>query len=528
MNNDLEQYYAEILNIYKALGYPQDLISQWTLPLRDAQTLMGIIQDCRPHNILEVGTFVGMTTLLLALFSSPETHIHSIDPNFPLEVEMGSMGSELYDYDTSIKAQDLGLQAAERLRVDKKISFHAGGFSSGNTFASYNQSPSSRINIIGPEICNKFGPFDFIFIDGLHYEEDVFSDLNLAVEHLAPSGALALHDVLGGWGSNVRRAVFRFLEKHADYSFSHARYADIYNSIGLLQRFPQDQGHLPHENDIDVKNNGLIQEKMFPNFAAVLIHIFSPASVVQIGGNIGLIEQLKDYGVPEVSALTFPDREIQQISVPIKQFNLHEKNYFEKKYDLCICLEALDSLSDESLDNIIQACVDASNSVIFACTPPGELGTALHKDMLLTYWIKKFYEKGYLFYDIIRPILEPITSSDTIYQERQYNSSYLMNLYLVRRDDRLETNQVPKSFLEEIVISKEMRIEDLHLQNLYQKNIKNHYKMIADQYMKEYERTLATINIFNRIVLDNTWKRIKEIYSNMLTHIRKNVLISFE
>jgi predicted O-methyltransferase YrrM len=238
MNNDLEQYYTEILNSYKALGYDQDLISQWTLPLRDAQTLMGIIQDCQPHNILEVGTFVGMTTLLIALFSSPETHIHTVDPNFPLQVEMESMGSNLYDYDTSIKAQELAFQAAERLGVENKITFHAGGFSTGNTFASYNLSPSSLINIIGPEVCKRFGPFDFVFVDGLHYEEDVFSDLNLAVEHLVPSGAIALHDVLGGWGSNVRRAVFRFLEKHADYSFSHARYSDIFH--WLASTLPQE------------------------------------------------------------------------------------------------------------------------------------------------------------------------------------------------------------------------------------------------------------------------------------------------
>ncbi len=516
MKNDLEQYYAEILNIYQSLGYPQDLISQWTLPLRDAQTLMGIMQDRRPHNILEVGTFVGMTTLLVALSTAPETHIHTVDPNFPLEVEMGSMGSNLYDYDTTIKAQELGLQAAEKLGVEKKITFHEVGFSSGNTFASYNLSPSSHINVIGPEVCKNFGPFDFIFIDGLHYEDDVFSDLNLAVEHLIPSGAIALHDVLGAWGSNVRRAVFRFLEKHADYSFSHGRYADIYNSIGLLQKYPKNQGDSFHSNDLDLKNGSLIQEKMFPNLGSILLYLFSPASVIQIGGHIGLLEQLKNYGVPEVCALTLSDREIHQSSIPIKPFNPQERSSFEKRYDLCICLELMDSLSDESFDNVIQACVDASDTVIFACTPPGEMGYALLQNKPLSYWINKFYEKGYLFSDTIRPLLEPITSSDIIYPEFQYNSSYLMNLYLVRKDDRLDTEQISKTFIEELIISKEKRIEDLQLQILYQQNIKNQYRMIADQYMKEYERTLATINMFNKIVIDNTKRRIKEMLKSII------------
>ena len=39
--------------------------------------------------------------------------------------------------------------------------------------------------------------------------------------------------------------------------------------------------------------------------------------------------------------------------------------------------------------------------------------------------------------------------------------------------------------------------------------------MIADQYMKEYERTIDTINMFNKIVIDNTRKRIKEMWTNL-------------
>jgi hypothetical protein len=102
-----------------------------------------------------------------------------------------------------------------------------------------------------------------------------------------------------------------------------------------------------------------------------------------------------------------------------------------------------------------------------------------------------------------------------------------MNLYLVKKDDKLDADQVSKPFLEEIIISKEKRIEDLHLQNLYQKNVKNHYKIIADQYMKEYEKTLATINIFNKIVIDNTLERIREIFGNMLKSIKESVFNKF-
>ena len=521
MPDELNNYYNKIINIYVELGYSEEFISQWTLPLGDAQTLIEIIQVCRPHRILEVGTFVGLTTLLMAFFSSPETHIHTIDPNFPLQVEMGSMKCKIDNSDTSIKSQELALKAAKRLGVEHKITFHAGGFSTSNTFASYNQAPSSRINIIGPEICKSYGPFDFIFIDGLHYEEDVFSDLNLAAEYLLPSGAIAMHDVLGSWGSNVRRAVYRFLEKRADFFFSHGKYSDIHDSIGLLQHSSKKLSQFINKNNFDLKNRGLIQDKIFPNLGAVLINMFSPSSVIQIGNNIAFLEQLADYGVPEVCALTLHPREIPHSSISIKQFDPQKRYYFQKKYDLCLCMDLAESFSEESFDNVIQACADASDTVIFACTPPGELGYYRNNDKPLTYWIGKFYEKGYLFSDTIRPVLEPINHSDIIYSEYQYNSSYLMNLYLVKRFNEIESDMIAKSFLEEIIISKERRIEDLCLQILYKNNIINYYKKNTDKYKEEGKKLLDiinyqnerlnTINICNKEVINNTVKKICEV-----------------
>lgn len=522
-DDDLNKYYDQMLKIYTELGYDENFIGQWTLPLQDAQRLVEILQVCRPQNILEVGTFVGLTTLLMALFSSPETHIHTIDPNFPLQVEMGSMRCKIDDFDTSIKSQDLGLQAAERLGVEHKITFHAGGFSTGNTFASYNLSPSSRINIIGPEVCKSFGPFDFIFIDGLHYEEDVLSDLNLAAEHLILSGTIAMHDVLGAWGSNVRRAVFRFLEKRADFFFSHGKYSDIYDSIGLLQHFPNEQSQFVKKNYNDLKKGGLVQDKMFPNLGAVLINMFSPSSVIQIGSNVDFLEQLANFGVSEVCAL-YP-KEIQQSFIPIKQFNPQERYHFEKKYDLCLCLDITDSFSEESFDNVIQACVDASDTVIFACTPPGELGCYQYNDRPLSYWIEKFYEKGYLFFDAIRPVLEPINYSEIIYSDYQFNSTYLMNLYLVKKVNNLDLNMAAKSVLKDVVISKERRIEDLCLQLLYKNNILNYFKRWTDKYKGQEENLIGiinnqnerldTINIFNKEVIRNTTKRVGEIIKKL-------------
>ncbi|MFZ2087868.1 MAG: class I SAM-dependent methyltransferase, partial [Desulfobaccales bacterium] len=293
-NNNYDHYYAQIIDVFTELDYPQNFIGQWILPQSDGKAIVSLIQECQPRNILEVGTFVGMTTLLMALITSPETHTHTIDPNFPLRLEMESMRSKLYDSDAEIRAQELALKAARRLGIEQRITFHAGGFSTDNTFASYNTSPESRIQVVGPEVCAQHGPFDFIFIDGLHYEDDVFADLTLAAQHLAPGGVIAVHDVIGRWASNVRRAVFRFLETRDTFSFSHDAYTRLSHSIGVLRQAPP-----PSPCDlrqVDLAKGSLVNERLFPNLAAVLVTRFAPGSVIQIGGDPAFLKTMKNFG----------------------------------------------------------------------------------------------------------------------------------------------------------------------------------------------------------------------------------------
>lgn len=534
MIDDFEQAYTQLIKIYTELGYPQELIGQWTLPRQDAQTLLKILHRYCPHNILEVGTFVGVTTLLIALTSPEETRIHSIDPNFPLKLEMSSMRSELYDFDTSIRAQDLALKAARKLGVDQKITFHEGGFSTINTFASYNTSPASQIAIVGPEVCASHGPFDFIFVDGLHYEADVYADLFLAAQHLTPTGSMAIHDVLGRWGSNVRRAVFRFLEGHPEYHFSHDHYAKIYESIGLLQRHNQDDKVHYQPMDPAIKDGSLFQARLLDNLAAVLVNMFCPASVVQVGGEPGVLERMQDLGVARLCGYFPPSQASQGRSFPVKLFPPDKEDHTGQRYDLCLCWEVFDELSDDSLDDLIQTCVDLSDTIILAASPPGEMGNYQKNNQPLAYWVSKFFEKGYLFADIIRPVLEPHV--EATYAGSQQNSSYLLNLYQVKKEPALAGESINKDKLKELLIGKERRIEDLQLQNLYQRCILDYERKFSREVNQKYQETynicqnllddnrvlnrqMEVINIFNRKVMHNTIKRAKELIHKCISSV---------
>src|SRR5262245_41018490 len=99
--------FAKVIAAYEAEGFPHDVAGQWTLPENDATDLIELVRHYQPKHILEIGTFVGLSTMLIALVSSEGARITSIDPGFPLEVEMGSMGSAFGKVDTATRTHDI-------------------------------------------------------------------------------------------------------------------------------------------------------------------------------------------------------------------------------------------------------------------------------------------------------------------------------------------------------------------------------------------------------------------------------------
>src|SRR5262245_5432847 len=234
--NENSSLFANIIAAYAAEGFPHEIIGQWTLPENDATDLIELVRKYQPKRILEVGTFVGLSTMLIALVAGEDARIISIDPGFPLSVEMGSMGSSLGEVDAAMRTHDVARAVAKRLGIADRIDFIAGGFSSGATFASRRTDPDTLVPVVGPAICCKNGPFDLVFIDGLHYADVVESDLELAALNTSAKGVVALHDCIGMWGSNVRCGVLRFLSRRPEWRLLHPPLHTLYRSIGLVFR----------------------------------------------------------------------------------------------------------------------------------------------------------------------------------------------------------------------------------------------------------------------------------------------------
>jgi len=503
-----------VLAAFTELGYPPELIQQWTLPEPDSAMLATAIEQLQPRNILEVGTFVGLSTLIMALHAPASSRIHTIDPNFPLVVEMSSMQSKLYTADTTVKTQDLARKAAQRLGVDSKIVFHAGGFSTKETFASVNVRTDFQISVIGHDVCESNGPFDFIFIDGLHYTDTVLADVLLSVQHLAPGGIIALHDIMGMWGSNVRRALFAFLECRDDFVLMHDRYSTIYNSIALLQRkcdakksfFPSPQNNLS-EYTVNLETMG---KWLIPQ----LMNKFAPQSIIAIGSEgVSFLQAFHEAGVPELQGVY----EIESQTTAEKHIpgTGHEQYISPRKYDICLCLGLLDMVSAEHEDNIIRSCVDASNVIVFSVTPPGEFGAYHTNNRPLVHWMKKFLKEGYILHDELRPYLEPRCFAPNAIIKN--DSSLQINLYVARKEPDLQKAGCHYRLLQAILHEKEARIEDLYLQSFFQNIIitesHKNYVQMGEQMEKLYNQVREH---YESILASETYRFAKKIQDSFL------------
>ncbi len=156
----------------RSAGFDTAAIRQWCIPELDAEMLVEATRAQHPQRILEVGTYVGVSTLLMALADATAT-IVTIDPNLPLETEMGSMGSNLGSLEGAVRTHEVARAAARQLGVEGHIQFVEGGFAIGDTFSSIRSNSGARVPVVGPAVCAEHGPFDLIFIDGLHYASAV-------------------------------------------------------------------------------------------------------------------------------------------------------------------------------------------------------------------------------------------------------------------------------------------------------------------------------------------------------------------
>jgi predicted O-methyltransferase YrrM len=358
-----------IADVHAELGYPREVVALWALPRNDAIDLWRIARDSGARRVLEVGSFVGTSALLMA-HAVPEAQIHSVDPNLPLDIEFSAMGAKGDAADLSRRTLEIARLAAHRLGFEDRVHFHEGGFAVGESFAL----TDAPVPVIGPELCAREGPFDLVYVDGLHFEDAVHADVSLATQALSPQGTIVLHDCIGYWGSHVRRAVARVLESDDSLSFQHAPYGDLLRAIGTLSR----------------RGRAL------------------PALEQRAERCFGDVRGLSEH-VARLLRATFAHARFESRDALAAAVTAHLGGAPEDAPRVTIAFDALDGVEPAAQDAALRALTEGADAVVLGLTPPGEVDAAGAWSRPLARHVARLSSMGFDCHDLITPFLEPYT-----------------------------------------------------------------------------------------------------------------------
>ncbi len=215
-----------------------------------------------------------------------------------------------------------------------------------------------------------------------------------------------------------------------------------------------------------------------------ILNILNVKSVVDFGCGLGnFIKSFKKHGVEEILGLdgTWVDMDRLFQNINKSEFSVVDLEgpiKLGKKYDLGICLEVAEHLTQESEQVLVESLVNASDIILFSAAIPGQGGQNHINEQWLSHWADLFSVHGYLPVDIVR---------SKLWNDSRIKWWYRQNLvFFVHKDSKLakyKTEAIdyihPELFkrkVDHIENSKRM-IEQLKMNN---ENLSNTYNNLKE------------------------------------------------
>ncbi len=210
-------YWQTMYEYLISQGFPKDLVMHQCISPADADQIVSIITRKVPRSILEVGTFIGLSTGVIALACADDATLVCVDPNLPVNVQSAKHG-----YYESRGSLTFVKDMLEFFKKTQRVVVLQGFFSCLPCEKFREQLVAcgidfETIGIVGNRI-EDFAPYDLVFLDGDHYAEAVYRDLSLMSNYVSEDGIIVLHDLSGDWAKQVYAGVNRFLQS-SEFSF---------------------------------------------------------------------------------------------------------------------------------------------------------------------------------------------------------------------------------------------------------------------------------------------------------------------
>jgi hypothetical protein len=131
----------------------------------------------------------------------------------------------------------------------------------------------------------------------------------------------------------------------------------------------------------------------------MLLSRYSPKSVVDVGCGTGsFANEFLKLGVSEVVGYEGAWMESLPTLLPKSHYRYHDltKNLSSaKSYDLCLCLEVAEHISDKYAENLVAILTSMSSTIVFSAAIPKQGGNHHVNEQWPSYWSKLFAARGF-------------------------------------------------------------------------------------------------------------------------------------
>ena len=222
------RYWRMVFEYFLEQGFPESLLRFVCINPYEAFQISVFIEKIHPRTMLEIGTFIGLSTGVLVLASSPDSILVCIDPNLPVDIL-----SRRFHYLESRGSLWFLRNMLDHFEKSQKTIVLEGCFSTLSSdykdrLLALGGNPEN-IAVIGERV-SEFAPYDLVFVDGDHSEESVYADLSLLCHYISEDALIILHDMSGDWGIHVFRGASRFRQEHPEFLIQ------IHENLGFLYR----------------------------------------------------------------------------------------------------------------------------------------------------------------------------------------------------------------------------------------------------------------------------------------------------
>ena len=171
-----------------------------------------------------------------------------------------------------------------------------------------------------------------------------------------------------------------------------------------------------------------------------LINIFHPQSVIDVGCGIGtFLHVFLEHGIKDVTGIDGKWVDRKKLMIPTEHFmekNLEEDFRMNRKYELVVCLEVAEHLSEEKANAFIKNLTQLGDKIVFSAATVNQGGQNHINEQHTEYWIQKFSEQEFLFYDIFR---------NQFWDNKEIDWWYKQNMFLVAHKSVDVKQYIPSS-----------------------------------------------------------------------------------